>query len=525
LEHKEDLDKAKRRRITSDNSRDCVYNEEIKLPIPASHELASTFSDLPQSHPLYPLVASVFSVVDDPIEAPLAILHSLAYAFGCAPQFRHGENAFIAPIDAMLHKFFELLGCTMNRNTGSAHQGTLNHPDVEVTDLGYYGQEKDGVQYQQGSAQKDPEVQLLAGFDFKFWTKFHSDVPKVVGYTYISPSKGSEQLVLGFILQNGSFERDLSLTPFGSHIDFFAAVAWMCQHLPEMRRLKRTWGCPRWRQTVCNDTTEVWVGPDSVLKILKGPRRWEIALLYEALKAREVEFRVSNAGEHFPLSVPTEVRRNDDDVVLRFPLGEVLQNVELSELEKCQLADDVAHGLLILHQMNIVHHDVKLDNVLRNSRRYVLNDLGEGRRFVMVQAQPTDIPGLPLLVNTSHAPRVAEHHLTEVDVWGLAYICEQLQRAANEMSVIAMRELLFEVAGRPGYNLDTGISALNCVREFAALQCAEGKCDGRIEVAAVNACLLCAVCHKYNPPEAGVGVNWVGFEKVWRHAVCQPPNL
>jgi len=428
-------------------------------------------------------------------------------------------------MDSLLVFPFKLLKLDVNRNKASPHYTTLCRNDLEVPAVGFYGQEKSGDQYQEGDAKCDPNQQLINGFDFVLWQQLYPTILRRPAYTYVSPPHNN--LKLGWVSwQTRRFEVELELI-LNHSVSFLAAVAWLLEALPEVISVRSQWSsCPAFSEVTNQNKRDAKVlkslTRQEVVKILKGPRRNQVAHIYDQLMVSGREEKET----YFPVLLPSEIFKREDDVVLKFPLLHQINPTWLSNLAlKRQFISDAAHALECLHRSDIVHHDVSLANMLATESeggRFVLNDLGEARRM-----ENGLVEAVVNLETTNHSPRTREVHSTDVDIWGLGHLFSSLNSSDLQLRELSL--MLKGVASRPQYGLQDGKDALRFLTIYAEYHeyntsDKDKKYSTQFLEAGVNAHLLCLSCQRYDAIKGTGSDSWIECDKckLWRHAQCRP---
>jgi serine/threonine protein kinase len=91
-----------------------------------------------------------------------------------------------------------------------------------------------------------------------------------------------------------------------------------------------------------------------------------------------------------------------------------ISHTSVHELRKCLL--DMVTALCYLHSKNIVHHDVRWDNIQYFEGNYYLIDLDEASDVKI------NIPGRQGLEQNSHAPEISSIHDWRVDIWSIGHL-------------------------------------------------------------------------------------------------------
>lgn len=86
-----------------------------------------------------------------------------------------------------------------------------------------------------------------------------------------------------------------------------------------------------------------------------------------------------------------------------------LQQLQISLL-------NVAKALIYLHSKNIVHHDLRWENIGYHDNNYYVIDLDEASEI------KEGIPARTGLSTMSHAPEVTKVHDWRVDIWSFGYL-------------------------------------------------------------------------------------------------------
>ncbi len=147
---------------------------------------------------------------------------------------------------------------------------------------------------------------------------------------------------------------------------------------------------------------EVWLAYDNITGI-------DVALkIYIALDSRGLadfrnEYRSVYDIEHPNILKPMHfaVWKNQPYLVMHYcPVSSESLIGELSENDIWKFIADISSGLAYLHEQDIIHRDIKPDNILRDSRgRYVLTDFGLSKRLRAslrrnsTRAQQEDVSG------------------------------------------------------------------------------------------------------------------------------------
>jgi serine/threonine protein kinase len=307
------------------------------------------------------------------------------------------------------------------------------------------------------------------------------------------------------VCRSRKFEKDLTLHPSAQPRHAVVAVAWLpvCQQLPTILQREAGWSSVR-RFCVISETAEaeVFASTTEVIKIVKGIRRQLIHDIYG-----KVRLLAQPHGGKF-LAVPTKMhwstRRKDGkaDLLLKFARHSEVAIEEMKDVTtRRQLASEIATAVTMLHSQSIVHHDVRLSNVLKTSGgNFVLNDLGEARLL-----SAGKIPPVCTLSPSNHAPTVREDHSTEVDIWGLAYLFGELQSQEKYEDLTEMQSMLDSVAQRPGYDLGAGKAALEFIVSYTSVdqplsrETVEQEWSDQYYQVAINSQLLCGLCKQFDP--------------------------
>lgn len=129
---------------------------------------------------------------------------------------------------------------------------------------------------------------------------------------------------------------------------------------------------------------EVWLAEDNILNIKVAVKIY-IALDSKGLEEFKNEFRNVRHLNHPNLLRPDYYDHNQNNpyLVMTFCPETVGDRVgKMSEQDVWSLIKDVSAGLEYLHKMDIVHRDIKPDNILKNDQGvYVISDFGLSQKM------------------------------------------------------------------------------------------------------------------------------------------------
>lgn len=129
---------------------------------------------------------------------------------------------------------------------------------------------------------------------------------------------------------------------------------------------------------------EVWLAEDNILNIKVAVKIY-IALDSKGLEEFKNEFRNVRHLNHPNLLRPDYYDHNQNNpyLVMTFCPETVGDRVgKMSEQDVWALIKDVSAGLEYLHKMDIVHRDIKPDNILKNEQGvYVISDFGLSQKM------------------------------------------------------------------------------------------------------------------------------------------------
>lgn len=491
-----------------DSSRTDLAMDNIVIVVPSDDDILVPL--LRSSGPEAERLEAVFQIKDDPESAPIQLLEMLHGAIQAQLGALQGEIAFTTFIDNFLVAPFRILGTSIHRNVSSQHKTTLNRPDLEIS-WGFYGQEKRADLYCKGNDERDPEMQLINGFDFKVWRHLYSEVPKRPAYTYISAPKN--RLTLGFVNSTTcQFEHALELN-LDEGRNILVATAWILQQLPILRKTSGNWqSCPSYKQIMTTSKGAVYVSSEGVVKVVTA-RQMNVGLVCSRLMA------LAKKQGSLPFVVPLQVDTRKGDLLIKMPRYQDLDAEKMKDpLAQKRAARDITLAVQLLHAQGIVHHDIQMQNVLETKEgSFLLNDFGEAdilRNHV--------IPGRSDLNPLNHSPNVVREHSTDVDIWGLAYFFQELSSDFFELA-----GMLNAVALRSPYVQKEGEAALKFALRYLEFSSFTFSSDSgfsdQYRQTGIEAGLLCAVCGLYNSRNKGASTdNWTHCDRchTWRHDSC-----
>lgn len=134
---------------------------------------------------------------------------------------------------------------------------------------------------------------------------------------------------------------------------------------------------------------------------------------------REIELMVSCRHPNIVPCLAAAAPQQSSPIILVMPLMDCSlhnfiekENNQLQWLHVVRIALDVAKGLSYLHGKNILHRDIKSDNILLKNGNAKIGDLGSAR-YQQVQMSPyhgTRIYTAPeVLQNNTQTPKVSKH--------------------------------------------------------------------------------------------------------------------
>ncbi len=129
---------------------------------------------------------------------------------------------------------------------------------------------------------------------------------------------------------------------------------------------------------------EVWLAEDKELGIDVAVKIY-IALDSRGLEEFKTEFKNVRHLNHPNLLRPDHYDLSDNNpylIMAYCPSSLGTKIGEMSEAEAWKMVKDVSRGLMYLHEMDIVHRDIKPDNILQNEEgAYVISDFGLSQKM------------------------------------------------------------------------------------------------------------------------------------------------
>jgi len=349
-------------------------------------------------------------------------MKSHAYEFGSEMECVPYVNAALLPLQLLLQT-------KSGRNTKTCTTGS-KLPDFKLTvgPMGIpilLGEDKAISNYQPGVSKKDPVLDLVNKAPWDTWEQFYGTLPFYFGYSCVGGPNGVILSIGVLVKATRSFQLLLTkrIDRASERAEFAIGLVKLFPVVAEVARLAQLVSGPHW----------VIEKFDSALLVHK-----KMAIAFEnniALFRKEWKFGSSEIARAFctkltqvfakiktsetPLPV-IQLHSNlclDEALVHGYftPYGKQL-SVE-NESALLQIVLRVAEVVLALHNLGVIHNDIRWDNIVKTADDICIVDFDDA--FCFSESQPK-CPALRHLGDDNHSVFSFQLHGSEVDRWSLA---------------------------------------------------------------------------------------------------------
>ena len=126
----------------------------------------------------------------------------------------------------------------------------------------------------------------------------------------------------------------------------------------------------------------------------------------------------------------------------------IAMNRTFTEIEISTIMENVLHGLIIIHSMNLIHRDIKGANILLSEDGYAkLGDFGVGIRLTGEAGYRNSKKGSPYWMS----PQVVKNNNYDMktDIWSLGITCAELCNGEPPFSNLNPKNVMEKIAKFP----------------------------------------------------------------------------
>ena len=356
-----------------------------------------------------------------------------------------GSEMEVVPyVNAALFPLQLLLQAKIGRNTKASTTGS-KLPDFKLS-VGpmsipiMLGEDKAISNYQRGVPKKDPVLDLVSKAPWDTWEQFYGSLPFYFGYTSIG---GPNEIVLSIgvlVKATRSFESLLTkrIDRALERAEFAIGLVKLFPVVAEVARLAQLISGPHWVIEKFDYTLivrkKMTIAFENNIALFR--KEWifasrEIAHAFYT-KLTEVFAKIKTFEPSLPV-IRLHSNLHWDETLVRgyfTPYGKQLSIEDESELLRIMVR--VAEVVLALHNLGVIHNDIRWDNIVKTDDDICIVDFDDA--FCFSESQPK-CPALNHVGADNHSVLSFQPHGSEVDRWSLANLLSTCTLAKGRVSL------------------------------------------------------------------------------------------